>query len=331
MNRRRITMRTRRIILFALAVLGAQVAAFAQNDDMYFVPKTKAQKVAEQKAYERQLAKARANYVYGMRDVDEYNRRHRLQSTIVPIDSSGVADDIIDFQPGTGVYPDSAYMDSVTNIMPMNDFAEEDYKYSRRMNRWEDFYPWYDRMYYDPWIEPWYADYWYHPWYHDYWYSSRWYYGPYYGYWWSNPWYSAYWGWSAPWHYGWYGPYYSYWHHPRYIGIGGTGVGHSGRGTSATFRTGRHPLAGYDRGNSNANRGKANPNLTTSRTRNRSYNAGERFGTNNSNSRSSQPFGGSVINRNAGGSFGGGSRGGGFGGGGSHGGGSHGGGFGGRR
>lgn len=325
-------MKTRRLLLLALVALGVQYIAIAQNDDMYFVPKTKAQKVAEQKEYERQMAKARANYIRGMRDVDEYNRRKRMHSTVVPIDSDGVVDDIINFEPGTGDYPDSVSTDSVGNVMPVDKYYDEDYKYSRRLNRLEGFYPWYDRMYYDPWLEPWYADYWRNPWFYDHWYHSRWFYDPYYslGYWWYEPWYYSYWGWSTPWRYGWYGPYYSYWHHPVYIGVGGTGFAHGGHGYSASFRTGRQPLAGYDRSHSNANRNRHNPNLTTG-TRNRSYNAGERFGTYRNNSTSSQPFGGSVINRSAGGSFGGSRGGGSFGGGGSHGGGSHGGGFGGRR
>ena len=41
-------MKTRRLLLLALVALGVQYIAIAQNDDMYFVPKTKAQKVAEQ-------------------------------------------------------------------------------------------------------------------------------------------------------------------------------------------------------------------------------------------------------------------------------------------
>ena len=321
---------------FLLLMLFAAILpqyALAQ-DDLYFKPKTKAQKQAEREAYIEKVTKQWENDAA----IDRYNRRGNFRSRVTPIGEEG--SDIIDLQIGNGEYPDSAYNDSTLSVTPTSpEYWNDDYRYSREMSRFDDFYP----RYYSPWF----YDYWFsYPWYYSHWYGDPWYYSPwyddpwYYSHWyWNRPWYSGYWGWHSAWYAPWYGPYYSfYWRRPIYVGVGGGGAWH-GHTTAASMRTGRQPLAGYGNARGNVNRGnsKVNPNLSGRSSRNRSYNASERFNRSSYDSQRNSPFGGTTIDRNAGGSSSfGGSRSGSFGGGGSRGGsfgggGSRGGGFGGRR
>jgi uncharacterized membrane protein YgcG len=123
--------------------------------------------------------------------------------------------DIIAFDGKRGVYPDSAYTD---------------YKYTRRMSRFDDYTPTeaYWEGYRDGrWTSPWYySSYysWYDPWYYD-----PWYYG-YYG--WYGGWYSPYYTWYSPWRYPYYG-YWGGWYGPRYtVYRGGTGARWSRAGYS---------------------------------------------------------------------------------------------------
>ena len=89
--------------------------------------------------------------VYSMgatRDVDEYNRRGQFRSQYQAIDGDSLGSDIIDFQAGTGIYPDSVYADTL-GASPRQEFYDDDeYVYSRRMSRWDDYYGWYDPFYY---------------------------------------------------------------------------------------------------------------------------------------------------------------------------------------
>lgn len=197
-----ITMRKRDLFLTLLVAL-APMGAIAQ-DDMYFGSDSKAQKAdkAKVEAYEQQEREFYNNYPGRVRDVDEYNRYGHLHSYYQKIGKDSLGNDIIQFQAGDGQYPDSIIA---------NNGNDEDYKYSRRLGRYDDFYGWYDPYFYSyrnpwrwGWYDPWYYDYWYDPWFYDSWYGYGWgwpYYG-YYGYGW--PYYRGYWG-------GWWGPtYYGY-------------------------------------------------------------------------------------------------------------------------
>lgn len=197
-----ITMRKRDLFL-TLLVAFTPIGAIAQ-DDMYFGSDSKAQKAdkAKVEAYEQQEREFYNNYPGRVRDVDEYNRYGRLHSYYQKIGKDSLGNDIIQFQAGDGQYPDSIIT---------NNGNDEDYQYSRRLGRYDDFYGWYDPYFYSyrnpwrwGWYDPWYYDYWYDPWFYDSWYGYGWgwpYYG-YYGYGW--PYYRGYWG-------GWWGPtYYGY-------------------------------------------------------------------------------------------------------------------------
>ena len=201
--------------------------AFAQ-DDMYFTPR---KKTAEEKAKEAKMKEMREAYVRNhvldntfyigsSRDIDEYNRRGKAAGT----NASAEGNDVIDFQTGTGEYPDTLAMDTMmlaqyndslallngefeakerSRFNDYNDYAydADDFIYSRRLHGFYDYYgpywgPW-RHTYYDPWYYGYYDPF-YDPWY------DPWYYG--YGYY-------GYAGWYDPWYYG-------SWRYPYYYGYG---------------------------------------------------------------------------------------------------------------
>lgn len=228
----------KRSIIVILAVIALPFMASAQ-DDLYFTP-SKAQLKAEKE--KRAAARAAreaaqlerdsqpAEYYSGINKTDdEYNRRIKTTGnniyTVNEKDihsTDSIASDIIEFTAEKGVYPsDHNVADTVYKYIFVND--EDDYRYSRYMSRWDDFFwwhrgfgpwggyyplswyagwygpwgPWYDPWYgpwYDPWFDPWFVPWFYDPWFHHHYY-----------------------GWYRPWG-GWYGPVY-------YIGGGG---GHHG-------------------------------------------------------------------------------------------------------
>lgn len=334
----------KKIWMLSMLTLMVASTATAQDDDLYFVPKKSSDKVVTNRPHSVEREEP-AYYVGSNRDVDEYNRRGRFRSRYQPI---GEGNDIIDFEAGDGLYPDSTYVDTLFAAAPAQEYWADDYdddfRYSRRMSRFDDYYGFYDPWYYRSWgygpywrtgYYPWY-DSWYYPWYSS-WYDP-WYYG--YGY----PWYG---GWYRLWYYGygypWYGGhYYSYngpsgtQNHGR-INYGGTRGMSNGRTT--TFGNGRFGGTAVSRGagTSAGTRGTYTPSRSgvysngsgnfggsrSSSTPTRSYTP-----SSSSPSRSSGSFGGGGGfggSRSSGGSFGGG---GGFGGGRSGGGGGS---FGGRR
>lgn len=192
-------------LLMLLVLAGTMPLSSMAQDDVYFTPrKVKKEAVrAEQPAY----------YCGSSRSVDEYNRRGRLNSWYQKIGNDTLGNDIIAFQGGLGVYPDSMYVDTAFVYPGSADFGvdgaydEDDFTYTRRMSRWDG--------YYDPWF---YDNYWrcgyslYNPWY------GPWYYGWYGG--WYDPWYYGYAGWYSPWYYG--------WRYPHHWGIGGWYGSHGG-------------------------------------------------------------------------------------------------------
>lgn len=286
------------------------------QDDMYFTPTKSSKAVSKPAPY---------TYSGSQRDVDEYNRRGHFGSQYVGMETDSLGNDVITFAPSDSVYADNgdSYYD-----------PDDDYRYSRRMSRFDGFY-WNDPWYYS-WDPYWYGNtYWYGS---PYWYTDfRW------G--WYDPWYYSY---YRPWGYGWGGWYYPYYPvvHNNYYG-GVTGTSNHGRVTYGQGRSSNRNFSGYrgntggrsyadgnssfggSRYNGNSNRNNYNSNRNNYNSNRNNYNSNRsNFGgnRNNSNSYSSPSY-------NSGGSFGG-SRGGGFSGGGSFGGGSRGGGggsFGGRR
>ena len=288
-------MQMKKLILLTV-VAALPLTLMAQDDDMYFVP-TKENVAKEAKAYGMPK---NVYYSGSQRNVDEYNRR--AWSSVTPIDSAG--NDIIDFSAVRGVYPDSAY----------SEVTENDYKYTKRMSRFEG-YTSTDVAYWEGyrdgrWMSPWYYSS-YYPWYDSYWYwNDPWYYGSY---------YSSYYGWYSPWYYGgYYRPWRYYgWYGPRYHYGGGINYRPSGSGS-------HHISAGGYRGWSNGSRARSERRTTpatrrfgeasgTYRSNNSSYSnrsfgsSGGYSGGTRSSSSSSGSFGG------GGGRSGGGSRGGSFG------------------
>lgn len=280
------------------------------QDDMYFIPKkTDKAKTSVERPTEYE---GEHNYM----DVDEYNRRPSYGSSYYELGSDSTANDIIAFEPSEG-------RDSL-NFYEGDGGGDDDYTYSRRMSRFDDFY------WYDPWYSSWsYGPYWY----------GRPYWSGYYG--WYDPWYDPWYGWYRPWGYGWghyyYRPVVSYYR--PYYGVTGTSnhgrVTYGRHGSSNKFSgyRGNRPSSGTVRnGRFSGSRSRVTNNFN--RSNNRFNNNNNRFNGNRRNdynrfetqSRPSFNTNSGAFGGSRGGSFGGGSRGGGsFGG--SRGGGS----FGGRR
>ena len=298
----------KKLLLISMLIGAMPLALMAQDDDLYFVPKKK-------------------------KMIEETTERYAAQK------SDAVNNDVIDFTPEQGVYPDS---------------LEEDFKITKRMSRFDDYvladsaafwagyeagrdsWGWHSPFYYSRygWYDPWYD-----PWYNPYYYTS-WRYG------WYDPWYYGSWryGWYDPWYYGYAGwgwPYYRH-YYPTYVVVGG-GPRHSHIGTGTIRRdgsTGSHYYGGYrgavagnssrmsslrHRAESLGGSRRTSGNTVRSGSGNfsgyrggnsrRSYNSSRSTGS-FSGSRNSGSFGGGSSSRSSGGSFGGGgSRGGGGGGG----------------
>lgn len=299
------------LLITALAALVLPTAVHAQ-DDMYFTP-TKGQVKAAKEA----RAKARETYYGGInKNDDEYNRRYRV------IHNNDVAEgdslnDIIEFQAGPGDYSDT--------LLVSRSFAqdeEDDYEFSRRLSRFEDYYylhndPWYWRHHYwaspyyawNSWVGPWHGwygpgsmyDFWYDPWYYP------WHYSPLFAY-------DRYWGWYG----GGYYPYYGYhpWgygggHIARYNGP--TGTTNHGKGTVLN-RTSSHSAsyitANRNGGQTTASTGRYSTNrqrVVENRERYNSDSDRSFFNSNfGSSNRSSSVSSGSSRGGGGGGGFGGG-------------------------
>ena len=192
----------------ASLILGVlPLTMMAQDDDMYFVPSKKSTTKA---TTVRPVAVRPAPVYYSgsNRNVDEYNRRGGSSYEVIPVDTTGKGNDIIDFNGEVGVYPDSLQQAEdfeLTREMSRWDGYEpavtylEGYRDGRRDAYWHSpwfysYYPWYD-AWYDPWYgyRGWYSTL-YDPWFYDPWYYDRYYYGGYYGYY-------GYYGWRRPYYY----------------------------------------------------------------------------------------------------------------------------------
>ncbi len=190
--------------VFILALAGIiPFTALAQDDDMYFTPK----KEVKQAQTVARSQDPTPYYIGSDRDVDEYNRRGKFNSSYQIIGKDSLGNDIIEYQGDDYLFPDSSYVGRIDSKNNRNRswYDDEEYYYSRRFSRFYD--PWFFGYYgyYYPysrfgWYDPWYAGYW--GGYYTGWYSP-WYY-PYYGYGWGYPYYSY--GWGYPYYgYGYYG------------------------------------------------------------------------------------------------------------------------------
>lgn len=241
--------------------------AMAQDDDLYFVPKS-ATKTADVNSSDDTPAYYRGS----MRSVDEYNRAGRFRSYYQKIGTDSLGNDILTFRNGGGVYPDSTYIDTAF-VYPGSASFDDDFEYTQNMSRWDGFYdPWFYG--YGPMRRGWYGG-WYDPWHYGYYGYSGWY----------NPWaYGWYGGWYDPWYYGhagWYGPYYRGWYgygHGWYGGgysriRGGNPRGLTGNRTwSADGRAGGAGRSGFGRFTTPS--GRSNGSTYTTRSgRNRSFGA----------------------------------------------------------
>lgn len=286
--------------------LAAIPLGMAAQDDLYFTPsvtKEKAESVVE--------ANDGASYYSGInKSDDEYNRCYKFGSSYQNIGEDSLGNDIIEFYTADGAAAtDTVYPGGEQYVF--ND--DDDFAYSRRMARFDDFYGWYD---------PYYSSYWYNPWYAD-----RWAWG------WRSSWYyDSFWGWpyyaSWGWHYGWAGHYaYGYpaywgWHYPAYVWTGPTGTrNHAFARPDNRPNTGGRPQNSFGNGTRRGSVAQpaGNNRYNNGNTRNRSFNGTRSYepNRNNNSTRSYTPqqstprsssFGGSRSSFGGGGSFGGGNR-----------------------
>jgi len=280
----------RKFIFISLLFSMVSTWAVAQ-DDLYFTPTKKDKK--EVREYQTPVKSTGCN-----RDVDEYNRRGNFRSRYNVIDSDSTGNDIIDFVAGTPA-------DSVQYYSGGNYDDDDDYTYSRRLNRFDDYY----------WQDPFYWDMWYG---NPYWYNNAYWYGiPY--------WYARYgWGGYVPWYYGgWYRPYYygwGGWYSPSHHYIIAYRPG-GGRFTG----TNNHGLIGGASNKRFVQRGDVKSTGRGTYRSNSAYRNTNRYGSVNQNTMSRPSYNNDSFGSSRGsfggsrGTFGSGSRGGGsFGGGGVH-------------
>lgn len=278
--------------ILALFLLGLISSGAYAQDDMYFMPK-KTEKVV------KEVAPVEPYYENRM-DVDDYNRRGFFGNQGYALSSDTTANDVINFSTSDSL--DAAGYAGVGDEYDEGYNPEDDYVYSRRMSRFDDFY------WYDPWYYGWYGPYWYGS---PYWYAYSGWYSP-----WYDPWYY---GWYRPWGYGWY---YS-WYRPvsyyrPYRGI--TGTSNHGRVSYGYAGSANKNFRGY-RGTTNRlnnNRSYNNNRYNNSNKDYNRFNGNRRNNYNNQNtmSRPSYNNNSSFGGIRGGGSFGGGSFGGSRGGGG---------------
>lgn len=278
--------------ILALFLLGLISSGAYAQDDMYFMPK-KTEKVV------KEVAPVEPYYENRM-DVDDYNRRGFFGNQGYALSSDTTANDVINFSTSDSL--DAAGYAGVGDEYDEGYNPEDDYVYSRRMSRFDDFY------WYDPWYYGWYGPYWYGS---PYWYAYSGWYSP-----WYDPWYYS---WYRPWGYGWY---YS-WYRPvsyyrPYRGI--TGTSNHGRVSYGYTGSANKNFRGY-RGTTNRLNNNRSYNNNRYNNSNKDYNRfnGNRrnnFENRNTMSRPSYNNNSSFGGIRGGGSFGGGSFGGSRGGGG---------------
>lgn len=212
----------KKLLLISMLIGAMPLAMMAQDDDLYFVPKKKAQ-------------------VEQVKDIAPVVApQPKLMSSYEVIDGDTTKLDIIDFTEGKGVYPaDTLEAEDYALTKKMIRFDGYDVSdndafwagYNVGRSQWAWHSPWYYSRYgygwYDPWYSPWYNYSWYYrPWYYS-WYDP-WYYG------WYDPYYSS-WGWPYYGYYSWHTPYYHGGYYHYYGGGGGRSHYYGRTGNAGTI------------------------------------------------------------------------------------------------
>ena len=97
----------KKLILFTL-LLGMMPYKMLAQDDMYILPSNlPTAKKPKVRTNDREVTYSGSN-----RDVDEYNRHGKYWSHYQKIGTDNRGNDVIEFQKGRGVYPDSTYIDT---------------------------------------------------------------------------------------------------------------------------------------------------------------------------------------------------------------------------
>lgn len=320
---------TMKRVSILLVILVALPLGMLAQDDLYFNP------AVDKDLAPSTVADCDGAPYYGGLDMsdDEYNRRHTFGSRYQKIGTDTLGNDVIGYYAADGTLA----TDTVYPYSSPYAFDDDDFAYSRRMGRFDNFYGWYDPYFSAYWGDPWYASRWTWGWRSPWYYSSLWGW-PYYGSWsWHYGWGGSYWGWYYPRHWAW------GWGYPSTVWVGHTGTRnhsfsrsdrHFGMGASQQGSFGSQRRPGAQSRPSDINRGNSGNRTDRQFGGSRRYNPRQQStGTRPYTPQQASPrgnFGGSRSSF-GGGSFGGGSRSGGsFGGGSRGGGGSHG-SFGGRR
>ena len=297
----------KRSVLLSI-LFGAMPLLSMAQDDLYFVPSK-----AEKSAYQQKKMEENRTINYSGINMsnDEYNRRGIRNYKKIGTDSLG--NDIIMSRISTQ-HGDSLVLDTIYGgLIRHNDYEDEDFTYSRRMSRFDDFWG----GYYDPWFagrssfyvgwgwhSPYYGgwyDRWAYPWGYAYYggYPYYSYYGgyPYYSYYGGYPYYYAYtdYAWYSPWdrYYSYYGgyPYYDTVRSRRYAYNGHTGTANHWGNSPRTFNS-QSGSSTYSNGQSSfsSHRNNGNSYNNTTSPRNNMNNYYDRFGGARQRSVDSQPM-----------------------------------------
>lgn len=219
--------------LFLSVLFGALPLLSMAQDDMYFTPSKSNQESS------KETVKEAPSYYSGIKKTnDAYNRRGVFQSSYQVIGKDSLGNDIIEYKSLSG----TTRRDTVYGGLQRKYEEGDDFAYSRRMSRFDDFYgyydPWFassfyygDPFFYDRWR--WRSSFYYGGWYDPWYYSS--FYGGYPYYYYGSPYYYAGIGWGYPWYYGWSG-YYRPYRNVYYSYNGHTGTAnHWGRRADNTY------------------------------------------------------------------------------------------------
>ncbi|MCM1078555.1 MAG: hypothetical protein NC344_09610 [Bacteroidales bacterium] len=316
----------KKTIFTTLTAMFLPLMTMAQ-DDMYFTPtkaEVKAAKEARQKDREAEIAcrkayeQSRGVYYSGLNKTDdEYNRRSK-RTTFTPTfvndsilaSTDSMASDIIEFPAGNasqmekGVYPaaDETRVDTVYKYIVMDD---DDYRYSRWLSRYDDFY--FRYAFHNPLYSPWYYNSWYYgpSWNHG-WYAWNGWYDPFY-----DPWYGPGWGWYDPWYHPWHGMGWGIPAYPSYRPAGNAPTQYAGvhyRGNSNLAR-GHNRNTSYAVAKRNGDR-TTRTNFTrnnSSRYSQNSFNRQNNWNNNNYRPANNSGFSNSSMGGNRGSGFSGGS------------------------
>lgn len=178
-----------------LAIMSFMPIFAVAQDDMYIYKQKDVDK------YNKSIKEYSAYYSGIDKSNEDYNRHGKLRKTFNVIGQDSLGNDIIQYirngRTGRSVVVDTLYGDYMRNF----NYDNDDFAYSRRMSRFDDYYG----SYYDPWLD---IDY-----YDPFYYNVRWRYNSPFCRGWYDPWYNTYYTrwYNSPYIYdGWYDPYYGY-------------------------------------------------------------------------------------------------------------------------